>query len=103
VEDVTVPDGTVVLLGTSVDKQWKVTNSGTCNWDSTYRLKWVGGDPLGAATEQALYPARAGTQAILQIFFTAPNVAGTYGSTWQAFDPSGNAFGDTVYMEIVVQ
>jgi hypothetical protein len=86
-----------------VDKQWLVTNSGTCNWDSKYRLKWVGGDPLGAAAEQALYPARAGTEVTLRILFTAPAEPGTYGSTWQAFDPDGIAFGDPVYVEIVVQ
>ncbi len=103
VSDVTVPDGTVVSPGASVDKQWLVSNSGTCNWDSYYRLKWLGGDPLGAVTEQALYPARAGTQVTLRIVFTAPNEAGTYGSTWQAFGPDGVAFGDTVYVEIVVQ
>ncbi|MEW6402092.1 MAG: NBR1-Ig-like domain-containing protein [Chloroflexota bacterium] len=103
VSDVTIPDGTIVAPGSSVDKQWLVTNSGACDWDSSYRLKWVGGDPLGAATEQALYPARAGTQITLKIIFTAPTEPGTYGSTWQAFGPDGTAFGDTVYVEIVVQ
>ena len=102
VQDVTIDDGTIVSPGASVDKQWLITNSGTCNWDSSYRLKWVGGDPLGAATEQALYPARAGMQVTLRILFTAPGEIGTYGSTWQAFGPDGVAFGDTVYVEILV-
>jgi len=102
VSDVTIPDGTVVSPTTIVDKQWLITNSGSCDWDSTYRLKWIGGDPLGAATEQALYPARAGTQITLRILFTAPAEPGTYGSTWQAFDADGVAFGDPVYVEIVV-
>jgi methionine-rich copper-binding protein CopC len=53
--------------------------------------------------EQPLYPARAGTQATLRIVFTAPTEPGTYQSTWQAVDPDGNLFGDTVFMEIVVQ
>ncbi len=102
IEDVTVEDGTSFLPGASIDKQWLVQNSGTCNWDETYRLKWVGGDPMGAAEEQALYPARAGTQATLRVTFTAPAESGSYESAWQAVDPNGNFFGDLVFIKIVV-
>ena len=72
--------------GSTLDKQWLVQNSGDCNWDARYRLRLISGDALGAATEQALYPARAGTQATLRILFTAPQEAGDYVSEWQAFD-----------------
>lgn len=102
IEDVTVEDGTSFLPGASIDKQWLVQNSGTCNWDDTYRLKWVGGDPMGAAEEQALFPARAGTQATLRVTFTAPAESGSYESAWQAVDPNGNFFGDLVFIKIVV-
>jgi len=102
IQDVTIPDGTTVSVGTTIDKQWLVDNSGTCNWDSTYRLKWIGGDPLGANQEQILYPARAGKQATLRILFTAPTVAGTYESAWQAYGLDGIAFGDPIFIKIVV-
>ena len=101
-QDVTIPDGTTVSFGGTIDKQWLVKNNGTCDWDSTYRLKWIGGDPLGAAQEQILFPAKAGTQATLRISFTAPTAEGSYESAWQAYGPDGNAFGDPVYMKIVV-
>ena len=101
-DDITIEDNTSVLAGSSIDKQWLVKNSGTCNWDSTYRLKWIGGDPLGAVQEQLLYPARAGSQATLRITFTAPTLEGTYESAWQAYGPDGIAFGDPVFMMIVV-
>ena len=103
VQDVTVPDGTVVLPGESVDKQWLIQNNGSCNWDSRYRLRFVGGLEMGATTEQALYPARSGTQATIRITFTAPSEPGTYNTAWQAFDPFGEPFGDPVFMEIIVQ
>jgi hypothetical protein len=102
VDDLTIKDGTVVAPGSPIDKQWLVTNSGSCNWDSSYRLKWIGGDPLGAAAEQLLYPARAGTQAILRILFTAPAAPGTYQSVWQAYGPDGAAFGDWMGVQIIV-
>ncbi|HEY9151472.1 MAG TPA: NBR1-Ig-like domain-containing protein [Anaerolineales bacterium] len=103
VKDLTVSDNTPFGPGQSIDKQWLVTNSGTCNWDARYRLKLLSGPAMGAATEQALYPARAGMQATLRIIFTAPSNTGTYISTWQAFSPDGEAFGDTIYIQIVVQ
>ena len=103
VKDITISDNTPFGPGQSVDKQWLVTNSGTCNWDSNDRLKLISGPAMGAATEQALYPARASAQATLRILFTAPSDTGTYTSTWQAFGPSGEAFGDTIYIQIVVQ
>ncbi len=102
IQDITIPDGTSISSGTIIDKQWLVNNNGTCNWDSSYRLKWSGGDPLGAAQEQILYPARAGTQATLRINFTAPATEGTFESAWQAYGPDGVAFGDPVFMKIVV-
>ena len=102
VQDVTIPDGTGVTPGSAVDKQWLVTNSGTCNWNDTYRLKLIAGDAMGAATEQALYPARAGTQATLRIVLTAPQNSGTYESRWQAVAPGGTTFGDSIYVQISV-
>lgn len=101
-DDVTVEDGTSFLPNTQIDKQWLIKNDGTCDWDSTYKLKWVGGDPMGANTEQPLYPARANTQVTLRILFTAPSEVGEYESAWQAVDPDGNFFGDLVFIKIVV-
>jgi hypothetical protein len=100
--DLTVPDASVIPPGGSVDKQWLVQNTGTCDWASGYRLKLTSGDALGAASEQALYPARAGTQAVLAVTFTAPIEPGTYQSAWQAFDPDGTPFGQPVYLTIIV-
>jgi hypothetical protein len=102
IQDATIPDGTSFSFGATIDKQWLVNNNGTCNWDSTYRLKWIGGDPLGAAQEQALYPARAGTQVTLHITFTAPTTEGTFESAWQAYSSDGIAFGDPVFIKIIV-
>ncbi len=102
VQDLTIPDGTNFAPGQPIDKQWLVTNSGTCNWDYRYRLKFVGGDAMAAAPLQALYPARAGTQATIRIVFTAPQQAGLYESQWQAMNPDGLTFGDAFYIQIAV-
>ncbi|MEW5829638.1 MAG: NBR1-Ig-like domain-containing protein [Chloroflexota bacterium] len=101
-EDLTIEDGTQVPPDSTIDKRWLVENTGSCNWDSRYRLRLVEGDALGAAADQSLYPARSGTQVALRIVFTAPSAPGTYSTTWQAIAPDGTPFGDTFNMEIVV-
>lgn len=103
IQDLTIPDNSFITLGARIDKQWLVENSGTCNWNSAYRLRHIGGAVLDAAEEIALYPARAGTQVTIQILFTAPFTDGVYESAWQAHDPEGTPFGDPIYMSVVVQ
>ena len=100
--DVTVPDGTIVAPGESIDKQWQVENSGSCNWNEDYRLRRISGPSLDAPDEQALYPARSGTQAVIGLLLVAPNEPGTYRSAWQAYTPQGTPFGDPIYVEILV-
>ncbi len=102
-EDLTIPDGTVVAPGASLDKRWLVKNSGTCNWDDGYQIRFTGGSDMGAETTQALYPARSGAEANIQIEFTAPIEPGVYRSAWSAYNPSDAAFGDPVYIYIVVE
>lgn len=101
VEDITIPDNSFASFGSSIDKQWLIENSGTCNWNSAYRLRHTGGAVLGAPEEIALFPARSGTQVTIQIIFTAPFEEGVYETAWQAFDPNGFPFGDLIYMRIL--
>jgi len=58
---------------------------------------------MDVPAEQALYPARSGSQAIIQLSFIAPNEPGTVRSAWQAYSPEGQAFGDPIYIEILVE
>lgn len=101
IEDISIPDNSFASFGTLIDKQWLIENSGTCNWNSAYRLRHIGGALLGAPAEIALFPARSGTQITFQIIFTAPFEEGVYESAWQAFDPNGFPFGDPIYMRIL--
>ncbi len=102
-DDLTVPDGSLILPGAQVDKRWRVVNSGTCNWNELYRLKFSSGFEFAGTYEVALFPARSGTQAMIRLVFPAPEEPGTYRTAWQAYNPIGEPFGDIIYMEIVVQ
>jgi hypothetical protein len=100
--DLSFPDRTTVLPGQAMEKKWKVRNAGLCDWGPEYRFRWVGGAVLSERKEFALYPAAAGSEAIVSIPLTAPLAAGEYISSYRAFSPLGAAFGDTLYIDVVV-
>jgi len=102
-EDLTFPDGQVVVPGQIFDKRWSVQNTGSCDWASDYRLVHLGQDEFDAPETVALYPARAGTNAVWQVDLQAPRKVGQYVSQWQAQAPDGSPFGDVVYILISVE
>ncbi len=102
IADVTIPDGTSVAPESTLDKRWEVENRGTCNWDERYQMRLIAGSHLGASPDQALFPARSGSRAVIRIQFTAPAETGVYRSAWQAVNPAGQPFGDPIYIEIIV-
>lgn len=53
VADVTIPDGTLVEPGETITKTWRIRNSGTCTWDSSYTWEQLnfGETKLNAAAE----------------------------------------------------
>ncbi len=102
-EDITIPDGTVVKPGDDLDKRWQVRNNGTCDWTDEFTLHIIAGDPLGSTDSQALYPARSGSAAVIRMLLKAPQTPGNYRTAWQAYNPQGEPFGDPIYIEIVVE
>lgn len=100
--DLTIPDGSDVSAGATMDKRWEVQNSGSCNWTEGYSLRLIAGVDLGANPEQALYPARSGTHAVIRMAFQAPIEPGTYRSAWQAHSPKGEPFGDPIFIDFLV-
>lgn len=101
-KDITIPDGTEVKPGEELDKRWQIRNNGTCDWTSKYTLQLIFGEAMGSPQEQALVPLRSGNESPIRVVLTAPTEPGTYRSGWQAFNAKGEAFGDPIYIEIVV-
>lgn len=95
--DVTVPDNTVMAPGQAFTKTWRLTNVGTCAWNSSYQLVFDHGDPLGVTNTYA-QPLTTGTvspgQTVdVSVNLTAPAVTGTYTGYWRFRDPNGVYFG----------
>ena len=102
IEDLSIPDGTQLAPSKAVLKEWKLRNSGTCNWNSEYSVRLTSGDALGVEPMLALIPARYGTEAVVSITFTTPSEPGRYSATWRAHGPDGEPFGEWFTIEIAV-
>lgn len=97
IQDVTIPDGTIVAPGAQFVKTWRVQNTGTCSWgpgSGLSNLAFVGGDPLGAP---AIVPFQqsvpVGGTTDLSINMVAPQAGGTYKSNWKLRADDGTLIG----------
>ncbi len=107
VEDVTVPDDTVVAPGETFVKTWRIRNVGTCTWGPRYFLVFVAGDLLGGKSVP-LPVVSPEAEVDLSIEVTAPEEEGTYRGDWQIRNPDGELFGigldfgQTIFFRIAV-
>jgi hypothetical protein len=91
------PDGTIILPGTTFIKMWRIQNSGTCSWDTTWQLVFTGGDRLGSSLSYNLpLPAEPGQLVEVPIMLQSPNDGGYGGAhtgQWMLKTPWGKTFG----------
>lgn len=102
VTDVTVPDGTSFSPGATINKVWRMKNSGTCPWGAGYELAFVSGAQMGAPAAQAVLSTAPGGTADIGVTMYAPSAAGSYTGTWRMRSPTGVFFGRSVTIAIQV-
>jgi hypothetical protein len=100
--DVTIPDGTSIVAGTTFTKTWSIKNTGTCAWTTAYTLKFASGNQMSGATTAIGSAVAAGNNINVSISMTAPTTAGTYTGYWRMANASGSLFGGMVSVSIVV-
>ncbi|MDX1409328.1 MAG: NBR1-Ig-like domain-containing protein, partial [Saprospiraceae bacterium] len=95
VSDVTVSDGTVLPPGTGFNKTWRIRNSGTCTWNTSYKMVHTGGPLLDAVS--TFFPLRdsvaPGQSIDLTINMVSPTTPGNYQSDWKLQNAQGQVFG----------
>ena len=103
-QDMTNPP--VLNPGETFRKGWRVKNTGTCTWDSSYVLNFVFGNVEGArmggqptAVQGTVAP---GQTYDIYVDLVAPVRPGVYQGFWQMYDGTGQAFGQRVYVGIQV-
>ena len=76
-EDVTIPDDTLVSAGKTFTKTWRFQNSGTCHWTG-YTINFLAGDRMGAPDSSPIPDTVAGSTVDISLELTAPTTNGSY-------------------------
>jgi len=102
VSDVTVPDNQQIAPGAVFTKTWRLQNNGTCAWNTNYKLTVVSGEAMGGVTTTISQTVNAGSTADVSVTLTAPATPKTYVGYWKLSTDTGQAFGMSFYVQIVV-
>jgi hypothetical protein len=103
VNDVTIPDKTVVTPGQSFTKTWLVLNSGSCAWETGFIFNVVAGEAMAGAALTLNQSVQPGKQFEFSVPMVAPtDKTGELKGTWRLSDANGTFFGDGVYVLVVV-
>jgi hypothetical protein len=102
------PDGAIYKPGETFYKRWWLQNTGTCTWDSTYKLIFWDGDLMGGAVSYPLPEAVAPNETKeIPILLQAPATTGEVAGYWRLRSPWGIDFGvgqanQSFYVQILV-
>ena len=92
--DITIPDDSLIAPGQSFIKTWKLVNSGSCTWTTSYSARFFYGDRMGAPETVPLQETVLPSQSVeISIEMVAPLVTGTYQGNWKLSNPNGGLFG----------
>ncbi|XP_010663097.1 protein JOKA2 isoform X2 [Vitis vinifera] len=102
--DVNVIDGTVMAPSIPFTKTWRMRNTGNAVWARGTRLVWIGGDRFSEkdSVEICRDCVPIGEELEISVDFTAPEFPGRYISYWRMAAPSGQTFGQRVWVLIQV-
>jgi hypothetical protein len=94
VDDITIPDNSVMAPGNAFTKTWRLQNDGSCTWTSGYSIVFDSGEGLDGPTTVAINKDVPPGQAIdISVNLKAPSSPDTYRSNWKIRNPSGDTFG----------
>jgi hypothetical protein len=102
VSDVTIPDGTQMPVGQTFTKTWRVQNTGTCTWTTSYKLIFSFGEAMGGQTLSLTSAVATGQSVDLSIAMKVPNKSGKLTGVWALADDKGQFFGPTLTVVINV-
>jgi len=90
----TIPDGTVMQPGETFWKTWRLRNSGTCTWNSAYKIIYWSGDQMGGLAEYQFPEVTApGDEVDVTVFLKAPASNGNVTGYWKLQSEWGGQFG----------
>lgn len=97
----TIPDGTEFDLGESFTKTWRLKNTGTCTWNTNYKLVFAEGDQMGGPGSKNLTQSVAPDEQVdISVDLEAPGSEGTYKGIWRIKDDENQTFVYNIWVEI---
>ena len=94
IKDVTIPDETIWIQGTTITKTWQLKNRGTCSWTPNYALVFVKGAQMDAPTVVSLPKnVNPGETIDISVPIKVPATPGHYVGYWMLRNASGTLFG----------
>jgi len=105
--DVNYPDNSTVAPGETFTKTWKIKNIGSCAWGDGYKLIYSYGDKMSGEAQPFTAAIAPGQEVEVSVNFKAPDLPGTYNSSWTLQNARGIAFqgndNKVLYVLIIVQ
>lgn len=105
VEDITIPDGTLIRPAQPFVKSWRIRNTGTCTWDSRYTFRQIEGSSLLATPSSISVPPVAPGTTVdisMSLMLSLETPLGTTArARFRLYDENGVPFGQQPYAEVV--
>lgn len=101
VSDLTIRDDTVLMLGETFKKIWRIQNTGTCAWKKDFAMTFFSGTSMDGLTTPINQYVAPGKIAKISVPMTAPKTEGTYTGYWVLSTSDGTKFGQVVYVRII--
>lgn len=92
--DITIPDGSVLAPNTNFTKTWRITNIGTCTWNTNYAVVYSKGDHMGEPAASPLPGSVApGATVDVSVNMKSPAEDGKYATDFLLRSDTGIIFG----------
>ncbi len=107
IADITIPDDTALSAGEAFVKTWRIQNSGTCIWNTSYKLVFSSGEQMNSALSIPLSETPPDETIDISIDLIAPSSNGSYTGIYQFQNAQGEVFNvgalDNIWLRIIVE
>lgn len=89
----TIPDNSELDINDSFTKSWRVRNTGTCTWNSNYKIVFFSGDQMSGPNSKNFSGTFAPGEVMdISVPLKAPGTTGTYTGYWKLQGDDGVNF-----------
>lgn len=106
VKDVTLPDGSTVIPGTSVVKTWRIRNDDNVTWPEGVTLGFASGDVLAASPDDltvSVHALKPYEETEISIRLNIPETTGRHVTYFRLRTKEGHIFGQRLWADLRVE